>query len=80
MARLNELLWESLNLRDGLLLIESDQPMMWQSHEKAFNVLCNKGSVILRKFESRVGKQTFIRILRESSTPKVRLINEFIAP
>jgi hypothetical protein len=46
--------------------------------EKAFKVLYDKGPVILRKLESRVGKKAFIRILRESSTRKVRLTSEFM--
>lgn len=46
--------------------------------QKAFNVLYDKGPVILGKLESKVGKETFIRILRESSTRKVRLTSEFL--
>jgi hypothetical protein len=46
--------------------------------ENAFNVLYNKGPVILGKLESKVGKQTFIRILRESSKRKVRLTSQFM--
>jgi hypothetical protein len=46
--------------------------------ENAFNVLYNKGPVILSKLESKVGKQTLIRILRESSKRKVRLTSEFM--
>jgi aminopeptidase N len=47
--------------------------------EKAFDVLYNKGPLILSKLESRVGKQSFIRILREWSARKVRLTSEFMS-
>jgi hypothetical protein len=46
--------------------------------EKAFNVLYDKGPVILGKLESKVGKKTFIRIMKESSTRKVKLTTEFM--
>jgi hypothetical protein len=49
-----------------------------RENEKAFNVLYDKGPVILGKLESKVGRETFMRILKESSTRKVRLTSEFL--
>ena len=46
--------------------------------ENAFNVLYDKGPIILGKLESKVGKETFIKILRESSRRKVRLTRDFM--
>jgi hypothetical protein len=46
--------------------------------EKAFNVLYDKGPVVLGKLENKVGRETFTRILRESSTRKVRVTGEFL--
>jgi len=46
--------------------------------EKAFNVLYDKGPALLGKLESKIGKEKFLRILRESSTRKVRLTGEFL--
>jgi hypothetical protein len=46
--------------------------------EKVFNVLYNKGPALLGKLESKIGKEMFLRILRESSTRKVRVTSEFL--
>jgi len=46
--------------------------------ENAYQVLYNKGPILLNKLESRIGKKEFLKILDESSARKVKLTRGFL--
>jgi len=46
--------------------------------EKAYQVLYNKGPVLLNRLEGRIGKEEFLKVLNETSAANARSTSEFL--